>query len=288
MPDEVREYGHLGLLARGDLIAILCTAAAGVDIRYETTIAAVDQAVDAVTVELSDGSVEHVDVLIGADGIGSDVRDTLPGHVQRFDTGWACLVWWADADLAVPGEVTERWGAGTFLGTYACPGQLCVIAGAPVERIKAMGQANAAVDILRAHGLTGPKWRPQLEDEVGLWPMTDARAPDWTAGRVALVGDAAAAFLPTAGIGASIALESAAALADELSRADATSAPKSLGLYERRRRQRTERAQTLSRRLARMTFIRSRPLALARNRLLSHTNVETLVSPLLRDLRRPI
>jgi 2-polyprenyl-6-methoxyphenol hydroxylase-like FAD-dependent oxidoreductase len=118
--------------------------------------------------------------------------------------------------------------------------------------------------------------------------MADLRASRWTQGRLALVGDAAAAVLPTAGIGASMALESAAALADELSRADAFSAPKALALYERRRRRRTERAQTLSRRLARMTFVRSRPISTARNLMLAHSSVESLVAPLLRDLRRPI
>jgi 2-polyprenyl-6-methoxyphenol hydroxylase-like FAD-dependent oxidoreductase len=106
LPPSVREYGHLGLLARGDLIGILRTAAEGADIRYGTTVStvsAVNRVADAVEVRLSDGRGERVDVLIGADGIGSGVRDAIPGRAHDFDTGWACLVWWADSGLADDG-----------------------------------------------------------------------------------------------------------------------------------------------------------------------------------------
>jgi 2-polyprenyl-6-methoxyphenol hydroxylase-like FAD-dependent oxidoreductase len=120
------------------------------------------------------------------------------------------------------------------------------------------------------------------------WRMADVRAPHWVRGRVALVGDAAAAFLPTAGIGASMALESAAVLADELSRTDGHYLPNALELYERRRRRRVQAAQNQSRRLARMMFVRSSALARVRNRALSFTRMEQLIGPLIADLRRPI
>lgn len=62
--------------------------------------------------------------------------------------------------------------------------------------------------------------------------MTELKAPRWHGGRVVLVGDTAAAVLPTAGLGASLAMESAAVLSDELSRADAGHVPVALRLYE--------------------------------------------------------
>lgn len=66
--------------------------------------------------------------------------------------------------------------------------------------------------------------------DLHLWRMADVRTPRWVQRRVALVGDAAAAFLPTAGIGASMALESAAVLADELSRTSSDYLPNALAL----------------------------------------------------------
>jgi len=53
--------------------------------------------------------------------------------------------------------------------------------------------------------------------------------------------DAAAGFLPTAGIGASMAMESAAALDDELARTDSRFVPQALQLYEKRRKHRVGR-----------------------------------------------
>jgi 2-polyprenyl-6-methoxyphenol hydroxylase-like FAD-dependent oxidoreductase len=64
--------------------------------------------------------------------------------------------------------------------------------------------------------------------------MVHVRARDWYSGRVARCGDAATAFLPTAGVGASNALQSAAALADKLSKSDAARVPLALDLYVKR------------------------------------------------------
>ncbi|MGH3382936.1 MAG: FAD-dependent oxidoreductase, partial [Nocardioidaceae bacterium] len=94
--------------------------------------------------------------------------------------------------------------------------------------------------------------------------------------------------LPTAGIGASMALESAAVLADELSRTDVTYLPNALELYERRRRHRVEAAQTQSRRLARLMFLSSPRLASVRDLALRLASMEQMVGPLIKGLRQPI
>jgi 2-polyprenyl-6-methoxyphenol hydroxylase-like FAD-dependent oxidoreductase len=82
---------------------------------------------------------------------------------------------------------------------------------------------------------------PGDEEELFFWKLADQRAPSWVKGRVVLLGDAAGAFLPTAGIGASMAMESAAVLADELSRTDVAHLDHSLAFYETRRRKRRSR-----------------------------------------------
>jgi 2-polyprenyl-6-methoxyphenol hydroxylase-like FAD-dependent oxidoreductase len=110
----------------------------------------------------------------------------------------------------------------------------------------------------------------------------------WNAGRVALVGDAAAAFLPTAGIGASMALESAAALADEVSRSDAAHVAHALALYARRRRHRVLAAQQQSRWLARLVFVRSRALCALRERALERVSLRRMIGPIYEQLETPI
>ena len=126
------------------------------------------------------------------------------------------------------------------------------------------------------------------DEALYLWRMSDVRAPHWVDGRVALVGDAAAGFLPTAGIGASMALESAAVLADELSRSDAGHLPNALDLYVKRRSQRVLAAQDQSRWLARLVFVRSPLLASLRNRALRMVSLRRMVGPIYRQLTTPI
>jgi 2-polyprenyl-6-methoxyphenol hydroxylase-like FAD-dependent oxidoreductase len=294
LPAAISAYGHLGLLPRAELIGMLRGAGGGITVREGLTINALVPHRDRVDVELDDGSQDSFDLVVGADGIGSRVRDLLIGAVAERDTGWGCLAWWAASDLAQPGEITERYGSGSFLGTYPCRDRLCVIAGAPIEVLSADrpdARRDRLAALLRPYRIPVGAFLADLPSSGGpgfLWRMADVRAPRWVHGRVALVGDAAAAFLPTAGIGASMALESAAVLADELSRTDARYLPNALRLYERRRRRRVEAAQSQSRRLARLMFLRSPVLSRVRNEGLRLTRMEQMVRPLIKDLREPI
>jgi 2-polyprenyl-6-methoxyphenol hydroxylase-like FAD-dependent oxidoreductase len=294
MPASVSSYGHLGVIARSDLLGLLATSLADVHVRSGVTIERLTETGGDVEVGFDDGSTGTFDLVVGADGIHSRVRELLFGRIAERDTGWGCYVWWADRQLVAGNDITERWGAGSFLGTYPCRDRVCVILGAPLEVLRPgspRGRTDRIAALLRPHGVPVADFLAQLPGDAGslfLWRMTDVRSPRWVEGRIALVGDAAAAFLPTAGIGASMALESAAVLADELTRTDAAYLPNALALYERRRRKRVEAAQTQSRRLARLMFIRSRRLASLRNRALSHASMEQMVGPLIKDLREPI
>lgn len=294
MPAAVHRYGHLGLIPRAELLDLLRAPLDNVDIRRGSSISGFRQSGGQVKVELDDGATEAFDLLVGADGIHSRVRRLLVGNLRDRETGWGCYVWWADRHLVEGTETTEHWGAGVFLGTYPCRDQVCVILGAPTDDLRPdqpQGRSARLARMLEALGVPGADYTAALPDDsepLFMWPMADVRTTSWVKGRVALVGDAAAAFLPTAGIGASMALESAAVLADELSRTDAEYLPNALELYERRRRSRVEAAQTQSRRLARLMFVRSRRLAALRNRALAHARMEQLVGPLIKQLREPI
>jgi FAD-dependent urate hydroxylase len=115
---------------------------------------------------------------------------------------------------------------------------------------------------------------PADDKDMFFWNLEDCRAPQWFKGRVALMGDAACAFLPTAGVGASMAMESAAVLADELGRTDARGMALALKHYETRRRKRAEGAQTASRRIAALMFVKSMPVAWGRDQLMKFYSIE--------------
>jgi 2-polyprenyl-6-methoxyphenol hydroxylase-like FAD-dependent oxidoreductase len=190
--------------------------------------------------------------------------------------------------------VHEQWGAGRFVGLYPTPQRMGVIAAAPARALgfgardgrqmriydvfsKMKGRARDIIDQL-----------PDDDADMFYWKLDDQRAKHWAKGRVVLLGDAAAAFLPTAGIGASMAMESAAVLADELSRANAKSVPLALNFYERRRRTRVEAAQDDSRKLSKMMFLRSPILAFGRNQSLKMMSLKGLAKDIVKMLGEPI
>src|SRR5690606_6125719 len=102
------------------------------------------------------------------------------------------------------------------------------------------------------------------EPDPYYWPLDDARTTRWTTPHTVLLGDAAAGFLPTAGIGAGMAMESAWMLARMLAHAPEVDLPALLTEYERVQKPRVEAAQGNSRALARLMFRRSRTLAVVR------------------------
>lgn len=231
MPTSISAYGHLGLIPRSDLLAILRPTLDAIEIRDGVGLEGLTQAPDHVNVRFDDGSLETFDMVVGTDGSHSRVRELLFGRIPDRDTGWGCYVWCAAPHLAADGVTTEHWGAGSFLGTYPCRERVCVIAGAPVDVLKpnqVHGRSGRLAALLGPYGVPVEDFLTDLpgdDETLFLWPMTDVRSLRWVRGRVALVGDAAASFLPTAGIGASMALESAAVLADELSLHEPTTSP---------------------------------------------------------------
>jgi FAD-dependent urate hydroxylase len=102
------------------------------------------------------------------------------------------------------------------------------------------------------------------------------------------MGDAACAFLPTAGVGASIAMESAAVLADELGRTHARGMALALKHYETRRRKRAEGAQTARRRIAALMFVKSTPVAWGRDQLMKLYSIEEFAKEIEKSLDEPI
>lgn len=85
-----------------------------------------------------------------------------------------------------------------------------------------------------------------------------------------------------------MAMESAAALNDELSRTSATYVEQALDLYEQRHRQRVEMARTNSRQLGQMMFVASPALTWLRDQLLPFYTLKMLVRDIAKLMEQPI
>lgn len=283
-----RINGFMGGLQRTELLDILRSGGAGAVVKMGTTVTQLSQDDDSVTVAFSDGTTDTFDVVLACDGIHSATRAMLIGdaHAGLTDWGYTAFTWWIPPMTEIAADCVEYWGAGGLFGLYPLPDRINAIAGMPTpEGLGDMSQEHM-VAAVREHFADYPEpvqvaLQHASDDTVYPWPMVDQKAKEWIHGRVALVGDAATGFLPTAGVGASNAMKSAAVLADELGRADPQTIPNALTLWEKRVRSKVEANQAASRTLAKMMFVKGHTVAKARDTMLKHYPVEKVAKDVL-------
>jgi len=268
------EYGPLYLVWRPRLIEVLQHSVDQEHVRMGTTVTAIDEREDGVDVSFTDGTSETYDLVVGADGIHSTVRDLVFGDVPltyQGLTGWA---FWVDPSLVTSGEATEHWGNGRFVGLYPTKEKLACFMAVTAPEGSADPVGDRAQHIRETFGGMGGIV-PDVLDEMGslddpteIWhdDFYDLHTDEWTKGRVVLIGDAAHAVLPTAGVGASMAMESAAVLADELTRTDSQYLFQALEHYVARRRTRVDTVQKKSRQLGTFVLVDNPVLASVRDK----------------------
>ncbi|XP_062502960.1 FAD-dependent urate hydroxylase-like isoform X2 [Corticium candelabrum] len=292
-------YGITGLLQRKELMQVLTDGAKqrGIDMKYNLMVEMIEESGENVTVTFSDGSTDVYDLVVGADGIHSTVRRIVFGDLPLNFSGFVGYAWWLDAsDLCTVEGIKEYWGAAKFFGVYPSKDAVCVFCGfhgpeqtpVPVEeRIEHVVSTFSEFKGIVPDILTGLKLRGKPE-ELYYCDYSDIRMEQWHKGRVVLIGDACHAFLPSAGIGASMALESATVLAEELSRTDAKRVQNAFRLYYKRRKTRCDKAQTDSRRLLKMMFLSNPILTWARDKLIKSISFETLMGGIIKLHKEPI
>lgn len=276
----LRVHGDYQGIDRGGLIDVL--TADGCPVAFDTTIANIDDG----DVTFSSGDRSSFDLVVAADGIHSRTRDLIDvGDVSKLDTGWAGWVTWADVagDQAL-GE--ELWGDGFFLGAYPVKDRVGIFLGGPSSDLT-IGPSAFAARVRAAAPEIGPRLNAALDAVTAdadpyLWPLTDVRAERWVDGRAVLLGDAAAGFLPTAGIGAGMAMESAWMLGRMLEHVERSELDVVLTAWERVQKPRVESAQSNSRMLARLMFRRGKGIAWLRETMMRVLSVKAALGPIIR------
>ncbi|MGP3534058.1 alpha/beta hydrolase fold domain-containing protein [Microbacterium sp. RD1] len=240
---------------RADLLDALVARLDPADLRLNSRVADFRTDENGVEVVLADGATVTGDLLVGADGVKSVVRDRLFG---ADDSTFAKFVTWRAAlPASAAPETAERqqlrlWSASQkFFVLYPIRDDLVnVSAYVPADEAareswtaagdiselrehfaEACGEVEKALDAMSNPLLTGIYVRDPL--------------PTWVTERTALIGDAAHSMGPFSGNGGGLALEDAVTLAIRLRGvSDAASAARALREYEALRRPRATKLQT--------------------------------------------
>ncbi len=241
-------------LTRRDLHRVLIEAGErqGVEVRYGITIGELVDHGDHVDVTFSDGSTGTYDLVVGFDGIKSDLRRQLFGaRYDPVETGYG--VW--RIELPRPERVRH---AAMFHGINVKAGyvplneqEINLLVVTPESRDVRYDKADLA-NVLRAKlaVFDGPiaEIRDNLrpDDSVAFGLLTEVPLPlPWHKGRVIVLGDAAHACVPHLAQGAGMAIEDAVLLAEELDQDRDLEA--SLQALEARRYPRAKFVQDVSR-----------------------------------------
>jgi 2-polyprenyl-6-methoxyphenol hydroxylase-like FAD-dependent oxidoreductase len=253
---ETPEFGvedhRFVLVHRAKLNDLLAGAVGRENIRLATGFTAYEEHADHVTVRFTDGSTETADVLVGADGAYSAVREQLvPGSPAREHAGhhaWRAVI---------PNPGPELTGDRVILGAEGCRGGY-------VRTYD--GGVYWLVNQFDTPDLTGTRKQQALERAAHLEESTGTLTeliaatpeesilhnrimlvpplPRWASARVVLAGDAAHAMSPHITAGATLGIEDAALLGRSLT--PGGNVPAALAAYEADRIPRYAHAAELS------------------------------------------
>lgn len=253
---------------RGLLQTILLAALDQHVLRLGARCVGVAQDGEGATVSLADGSTEHGDLVVGADGLHSQVRTMLVGDgPPRYSgyTAWRGIVP-LDRSLADRLHPGESWGRGCLFGVAMLGGSQAYwwasartgegVGGSPAEE-------KAAVERrFRIWHEPIPELIDATLEQAIVRNCQYDRPPlsRWSAGRVGLLGDAAHPMLASLGQGACQAIEDAAALGDAVGAG--ADVPAALAAYGARRAPPAAAVVRRSRKVARLAHLRQ-PLAVA-------------------------
>lgn len=221
--------GRFTSLSRSDLAATLYEALDGeVETIFGDSVAGVDDVGDGVRVSFDHAAPREADLVVGADGLHSRIRQLAFGsgaasevplgyHVVAFDVeGYRPREEWVYLSHAAPGRQVSRFSmrGDTTLFLFVFRDAYLPAAGLSGE-----SQTKAAVASIFADvGWECPGILAAMEDARTFYAdrVSQIRMDRWTTGRTALVGDAAACVSLLAGEGSGLAMAEAYVLAGEL------------------------------------------------------------------------
>jgi 2-polyprenyl-6-methoxyphenol hydroxylase-like FAD-dependent oxidoreductase len=269
-------YGHASLLLHRAALQDELINAVQTAIYWGKKCVHVEQGAEQVTAQFEDGSTACGDMLVGADGIRSVVREQCVAKAQYRYSGQTC--WRATIPIELPAaeqrETSELWGDGNGLrAMYGQVGPQQVYfwmtkkmpAGSAFTQEAALSYIKTT--LLPFEGYMQTVLRHLTADTLIHTDLYDIKPlKRWYHNRVVLLGDAAHATTPNLGQGASQAIEDAYMLARQLAASPGHTT--AFARYQQKRIGRARKVVDISRNLAMLTNLKGSVSVWFRNQLL--------------------
>lgn len=231
-----------------------------VELRLNSRVVSCEEKENGVLVTFADGRSETFSLVVAADGIRSHIREQVFGRGYSHPYGWSVWSVWAPEGYSHAKGGVEVVGEGNIFMTYPLEGKTCLIFvsyletpqdSTPEERLAllkrqfagAKPSVRAAVDLI-------------VDPKVFYDHLAHIDMPLWYKGRVVLIGDAQHAMSPVTGMGASMALEDAYVLAEELAKTEGKEEfiPAALARFAARREKRIRQFKRVARKVEYWVF----------------------------------
>jgi len=256
----VEQYGAPYVTVhRGDLHALQLAALDPATLHFGKCLVGLDSSDQTVELTFGDGTKAHAGIVIGADGIGSRVREVLLGPERPRYSGWVghrAMI--SSQALAKQGleveECVKWWGPDRHMMAYfttAARDEYYYVTGVPHPAWEFDGPftESSREEVAAAFEGFHPIVQALVECTglVTKWPFFNRNPlPLWSRGRLVLLGDACHPMKPHMAQGAGMAIEDAAMLTRCLGETGTDEYEGAFALYEANRLERASRVQSVS------------------------------------------
>jgi 6-hydroxynicotinate 3-monooxygenase len=257
-PDSEAHYGAAYInVHRGDLHAVMETALTRGSLQFNKRLRGLDDMGDVVRLDFEDRTQVEADLVIGADGVNSKVREFVIGPGRPQYTGQvahravfpsallkglpirACTKWWGEGNHILVYYMTQTREEVYLVSSAPQPKWNETASFVPCDRDEFLAVFDGYHRELRRVIEAAP--------EVTKWPVfSRERISSWHKNRIVLLGDACHAMKPYMAAGAAMAIEDAAVLARCIGEIGRRRPAESFAWYEANRMPRVNKVQDIS------------------------------------------
>lgn len=255
-----KEYGASYITVhRGDMHAMQIDAIAPGTMHFGKRLESIDDSGDDVNLVFADGSSSRADIVIGADGINSRIREALLGPESPIYSGWVAHRALITGDKLRKynlefEDCVKWWSEDRHMMVYYTSGkrdEYYYVTGVPHKELDFDGAFvdSSREEMFEAFEGYHDTVQALIEstDTVTKWPLKNRNPlPLWSRGRLVLLGDACHPMKPHMAQGAGMAIEDAAMLTRCLQETGLDDYQTAFELYEASRKERASRVQKVS------------------------------------------